>query len=269
MKSSIYDSHLLETINKAYSGRPNARKLRRKERALERAVQTELDREKAFVLEEYAKLLDGGKAFRRGGNILSKSTSSDLDAIFDDLNPDLLIQIVLEHAQTAMQFGADYRIKESNLAEIGISFDLLNPLAVQYLQTDRPLVLANMTDTTKNEIKPILQAALDSGQSYNETAREIADAFAFSRDRSLMIAVNEIGHAYEWGNYVPMKDAQDKGHKSEKSWLTVGDDRVTEECNANQRMGWLMLDRPFASGDLTAPRTSNPRCRCTTLYRIS
>lgn len=258
-----YDSFLLLLINKA-NARPNGRKLRRRERSLEREVQAELDRQRDRILSGYKKLVGKGK-----GKAFSTKKAGEIEDIFNEIDPELLIQIVLDHSQSAMEFGAQYRIKTDKLGEIGITFDLLNPLAVEYLETDRPLVLSTLEQTTKDEIIPILQEALDSGQSYNDTASQIRDSFAFSSSRSQMIAVNEIGHAYEWGNYVPMKDAQTKGYKIEKSWLTVGDDRVTEECHANERMSWILLDKPFDSGDDTAPRDSNPRCRCTTLYRYS
>lgn len=266
-----YDANVLDAINKA-GARPNGRKLLRRERALEREVQGEFDRQLGFVLGRYKKIRDRKKAF--DGACSVKDIDSDLDGIFDDIDPELLVNIVIDHAKGAMELGGNYRVKESNLGQIGISFDLLSPLAVQYLESDRPLVLSTLSQTTKDSIKPILQEALQSGQSYTETARQLTEAFGFSPDRAQMIAVNEIGHAYEWGNYVPMQDAKAKGYKVEKKWSTVHDNRVTDECKANEAMsketdGWIPLDTPFDSGDDTAPRDSNPRCRCTTLYRYS
>ena len=84
-----------------------------------------------------------------------------------------------------------------------------------------------------------------------------------------MIASNEIGHAYEQGNFIPIQDAVAEGHKAKKEWSTVGDDKVTEECRDNQGMGKIKHDKDFLSGDMTAPRAGNPRCRCTTLYEIT
>jgi hypothetical protein len=258
---------LLDTINKAVK-RPNGRALRRKERALEKKIRPEFKKHADLIIEKAESLFDSqGKNMVR---VQRKTLEDDVDAILDALEIDDLIRVIIDASGDAMDFGAQYRIDESRLAQFGISFDIEHPLAVEYLETDRPLELANMEDTTKNHIKPILLEALENGDSYQETSRRIRDNYAFSNNRATMIASNEIGHAYEWGNYVPMKDLQDDGETVEKKWSTTGDDRVTDECNAYEDKEWIPIDQDFDSGSTTdniAPRTTNPRCRCTTLYR--
>lgn len=54
----------------------------------------------------------------------------------------------------------------------------------------------------------------------------------------------------------------------EKIRDTVGDDKVTYECNENARQGRIIEMKAFTSGDNEAPRSTNPNCRCTTNYRI-
>jgi hypothetical protein len=83
-----------------------------------------------------------------------------------------------------------------------------------------------------------------------------------------MIATNEIGHAYGKGNSIPIEDAVKKGKTATKKWLTTNDDKVTEECGANEDEGWIPFKDTFSSGDTEAPRDSHPRCRCDTLYNI-
>jgi len=81
-----------------------------------------------------------------------------------------------------------------------------------------------------------------------------------------MVAVTEIGNALEAGSAITAKELQDAGLVMEKSWLTVGDDRVcSEECELNEAQGWIPLDEPFASGHMHP--LAHPACRCTALQR--
>lgn len=254
-----YENEILRTVSKA-AKRPNGRQLRRFERTLEKNVQKELDKQAAYVVKESVKVLN------KAGN---KSLEDDIDKIFERLNDTGLVEAVITGASTSMLFGGKYQVKKSKLAQIGIDFTLKHPEAIKYLETTRPLELAKMTDTVKNHITPILKRGIESGASVDTIAKEIADNFAFSSVRSTMIASNEIGHAYVEGNFIPIKDAVADGHKANKEWLTVGDDKVTEECRANQSQGKIKHDKDFSSGDEIAPRDNHPRCRCDTLFEVT
>lgn len=245
--------------------RPIGRQLRRKERQMQRDIDAEFTKQKNFVISRMRYVLNKGMC--ACVECTTKSTKGMIDDIFDDMEDQDMIDKIIVVAGTTMTVGAAYRIKKMRLSEIGINFDLKHPLAVKYLQTQRPLILAKMKDTTKEHIKPILQKAAAEGWSPQETAKLISENFAFSKTRSLMIASNEVGHAYEWGNYSVMKDVEDKGYKVEKAWETVGDDRVTEICLDNQRDGYIKYGDKFSSGDETAPTQEHPNCRCTTLYQ--
>lgn len=254
----------------------NGRALRRKEIKLEKKVYSEQQNQSDALLKKIKPLYnDAVKNFRAySGNRVqvfeSKGFEDGIDEIFDALDDSLMINIVIDASGDAMEFGAAYRIRKMSLSKIGISFDLTNERATQYLESDRPLVLSSMKETTKEHIKPILIEAQKSGKSYGEVAKIIKDNYAFSYDRAQMIATNEIGHAYEYGNRVPMDDLQAEGYKVTKKWSTAGDNLVTPECGDYEDLGWIPLDDDFISGsgtqDQEAPRDSNPNCRCTTLY---
>jgi len=248
-----YAELLLHTITKARRNR-NGRKLRRQERKLEREIKKELEKQADYIIRRAKKIIP------------RKDYEDEVDGIFENLPDKPLKKTILETAGIVMTFGALSRIKDDNLSQIGISFDLEHPLAVQYLKTDRPLILAKMSETTKEHIKPLLIRAAKEGLSPQQVAKEISENFAFSKARSLMIATNEIGTAYGYGNWVVMNDVAEEGYDVKKQWLTVGDDRVTDECRANESMGWIKFDEQFESGDDNAPRGDHPRCRCDTLY---
>jgi hypothetical protein len=257
-----YAKLLLDSITKA-SARRNGRALRRKERKLQRRIETEFDKQAKYVISRSAKLPSKGVKAQKG-------LEEDVDRIFDGLNDSKMIEGIEVAAEDSMKFGGDSRVKESSLGEIGLVFSVTHPLAVQYLE-ERALIWAKLSETTKDAIKPILIDAAATGQSPQKTAQIIREHHAFSRDRAMMISVNEIGHAYEYGNWMMMKQTADEGYDVKKQWSTVHDDRVTEECNAYERMGWIKFKKKFKAGggnaDDQAPRQLNPRCRCTTLYR--
>jgi len=251
-----YDHLLFDCLFKAMA-RPNGRKLRRKEKKLVKTVYQDFEKQREYIVKQYRSKIAG------------KGLSEDIDDLFDELDDELMIGHIIDSAAETMKFGAEYRIGKEKLGRFGIKFDLDHPSAVKYLQTDRPLTLAKMKQTTKEAIKPLLQEAAGKGTSPQELAELLSEEYAFSRERSLMIAVNEIGHAYEYGNKTPMEDLKDEGYKVKKKWQTVNDDRVTEECRANQAMGWIDIDESFDSGDDEPPREGNPRCRCTTLWEFT
>jgi len=255
-----YAKELFDYLVKA-SARPNFRVLRRKERKLQAQVQKEFDTQARLVSAAAGRLLK------------QKALEDDADDAIERAlkgSDSRMIDNILDGAADAMAFGGNFRVKKSKLDQIGISFDLSNPLAIEYLQTDRPLVLAKIKETTKELIKPILIESATIGRSPQETAKLIKDNYAFSKSRSQMIAQNEIGNAYEEGNLIPMKDAEAEGYTSTKAWLTVNDDKVEATHLQNQAQGFISLDKNFTgTDDERAPASNQPRCRCTTLYEIN
>lgn len=228
------------------------------ERRLQREIDQEFSKQADFVIAEMEKIYP------------KKNIDEDeVDEIFVKLDNTAVENSILAEAAVAMTFGGNFRARKNRLTRLGIDFRLDHPLAVEYLESDRPLLLAKMTETTKQHIKPIIVRGAAEGLSPQQVAKQISENFAFSKTRSIMIASNEIGNAYEFGNYVTMKTAEEQGFKSEKQWLTVGDDRVTATHTENEDQGWIPLDETFkGTGDQQAPASDNPRCRCTTEYRI-
>ncbi len=258
-----YATTLLDHLIKAFK-RPNRRKLRRLERRLEATVRKRFEEQQKQIVKASKGLL-----FKSGKLYQQKAVEQDVDKILDEVDYETLIKEVLFYSALSLELGGVFRVKQAKLGQFGISFDLKHELAVQYLKGDRPLVLANMTQTTKEAVKPLLIQAVEQGWSPTQLAKELSDNFAFSKSRSLMIATHEVGKAYEVGNLIPMLDAKQLGLKAMKRWLTVGDDRVTPTHTDNERQGWIDVEETFrGTGDLEPPASDNPRCRCTMLLEI-
>jgi len=156
---------------------------------------------------------------------------------------------------------------------IDLSFNLKNPRAVEFLKNNAALKVTAINETTRKEIARIVTDGTEKGLSYQKMAREIKNKFAeFSErkpqlhiaNRAELVAVTETANAYETGNQIFVQDLQDRGLRVIKSWLTVGDDRVSDGCQENEDEGWINENDVFPSGDAHPPRF--PGCRCTCLY---
>lgn len=154
------------------------------------------------------------------------------------------------------------------------SFDLTNRRAAVFLDTHGAEAVRAINLETKRQLRGIIATGLREGQSYDEIARNIRGRFSgFStpqpqqhiRSRAHLVAVTETGNAYEVGNRAVADDLVAAGLVMEKSWLDVGDGRVSADCLANAAAGWIPLDDMFPGG--VAQPLQHPSCRCTMLLR--
>lgn len=137
MRISEEAKGLLKLITKA-GAQPIGRQLRRKERAMQRDVDAEFEKQKDFIVKRAKALVGKG---------LKRIERKDIDSIFDNLDDTEMIDKIIVVAGTTMNLGAKYRIQKSKLAQIGISFDLDHPLAVEYLKKHPPACVGkNETD---------------------------------------------------------------------------------------------------------------------------
>lgn len=188
---------------------------------------------------------------------------------------DQLVNNLAQVVQPTYKKGARTIYKELAMAKQGVDFSLVNIPAAEYVERLKTLHLSDyrgsISHETKIKIRNIITDQINEGASYQQAAqkiREQGEAGVFSKARAELIAVNQVGGAYGEGNHEMIDQFKAETHSiMQKEWITTGDDRVTEECQANQREGWLNYEENFSSGDSFAPRSSNPRCRCDTGYR--
>ena len=83
--------------------------------------------------------------------------------------------------------------------------------------------------------------------------------------RAHLIAITEIGEAYEVGNATVADDLRQAGLPMEKSWLHSRDGKVSDGCLRNAEDGWIPIEQAFTSGHMHPLRF--PGCRCAALYR--
>lgn len=256
--------------------RPSGAFLRKQELRLEKKVSARFNRQMRWILAEVEKMVyfQESKGVHR---YVTKTIREDVDAILENLpENEPLVEAIVETANDTYKRGARDVHAQLKMEGYGVSFNLVNPYAVEYLQKLKDLQLSNFKGAiqreTKSRIQKLLVDAIEEGTSYSEVARKIraqGEAGVFSRARSELIAVNQVGQAYGAGNDQMVRQFNFASSVfTQKYWQTVEDSRVTEECMDNEKAGWLGMDESFKSGDKFAPRKTNPRCRCVTRYRV-
>lgn len=213
----------------------------------------------------YWKFLDGD-----GNNIDS------LDEFRASMGVNKMIEDIQKQVSKSLNLGykTAYRRFKDIFADVGITFDIQNPEVVNYINNFRALHLStalwSISKTTKDSVIEELRKGVTERLSYWEISKNITalSSFIFSKTRAKLIAVNEIGNAYEYGNYVPMYEAEQRWLTVKKYRQTVEDSRVTPECTANQTEWRVPLNHIWSSGDNQTTRDDNPRCRCTSLFGI-
>lgn len=187
------------------------------------------------------------------------------DAMFSS-GPELQKALQRIEKESLMQ-GANQM--KAQFAGVGAKFDLSNPRAVEYIRKTGGSVkyIKDIQQTTADSITNLVEGALERGWSYQQTASALHKMFddQFTKRRARLIAVTETAAAYEAGNRAFAKEIEKRGVEMEKMWVTSHDDRVSDECAANEAVGWIPIDDAFPSGDEEPPRF--PGCRCYAQYR--
>ena len=178
---------------------------------------------------------------------------------------------IQEAMRAALTTGATDVIAD---VDVNVAFNLRHPRAEAYLRDHGYGLISGIDGTTRGNLATIINEGIEQGWSYNRIAREITSLYSFLGaekpqahidSRAHLIAVTEIGNAYEAGSAIVVQDLVDGGLQMEKKWLTVGDDRVSAGCRSNQAEGWIPFAQSFSSGHQHPLRF--PGCRCTTLYQ--
>lgn len=255
----------LDTFLEAASAAAKWRVVRAEEKKLQEAMRRAFDKQGVSFLRGFASLR---------GKFSEALSQDDWISVFDAAAKETFTMFLDPLESTA---SAGLVKGAANLiADLGVemAFNLKNPRAVTYLRQHGAENVRGINDTTRSYIQTVITQGVDEGWSYGRMAKAIETRYAefavgvpqeHIRSRAELIAVTESGMAYESGSSIVVADLQDGGLKMEKSWLTVGDNRVDPHCLANQAQGWIAFDDAFSDGSMQP--LSHPACRCTALYR--
>lgn len=200
---------------------------------------------------------------------------------------DALEQAIGTAAKAALTEGARSLllvVAEELLAKYGVSWSLENPTAVSYLAEHGAALVTRIDEATRDDLRRLIAKAMADGRSYDQVADDIMTQFKSYGDpnsywrfdaarpqqhiasRAHLIAVTEMGNAYEAGEFQAALEMQTAGLTVVKWWSTMGDERVSAGCLENEGDGEIPVDQPHASGDLHPLRF--PGCRCTENYDV-
>jgi SPP1 gp7 family putative phage head morphogenesis protein len=150
--------------------------------------------------------------------------------------------------------------------QIKLVFNLKNPRAVEYLDNYGVTRVTQIDTTSSDILRKLLTDGIAKGYSYSKLATQIKKQFTdWSTKRAKLVAVTELGNAYQQGNLIVGMDLKAAGLEMQKSWLTRGDDKVDPHCSANADDGWIDVEKTHSSGAMVP--LDHPRCRCVELYR--
>lgn len=148
-------------------------------------------------------------------------------------------------------------------ADIGVSFNLLNPHVQKFAREETAFLVKNVSDTTIADLQRILGDGIDAGKSVDAIARDIADSGTFARSRSRLIARTESTRANSGGPTRALEEhAKATNRRYTKTWSTAGDERVRDEHDAmeGETVG---ISEKFSNG---REYPDEPNCRCALIY---
>lgn len=205
----------------------------------------------------------------------TESAASDFDEMFDSATLDTssdMITAIQSAIEAAVLKGGKDLIRDF---KADINFSLTNKRAIAYTGNYAATAVTGIDDTTKADLRRIILAGISDGASYSEVANNIKARYKqyavgvpqqHIRSRAELIAVTEMGNAYQAGNLAAGLTMKDNGLKMQKRWLTSHDARVSAGCETNEADEWIDITAAHSSGDQTPLRF--PGCRCVEQYRL-
>lgn len=171
----------------------------------------------------------------------------------------------------AASAGLGYARGVENLRSTGVTASVVsrNVVVEGYLLTNGADLIQGINEHTAQRVRDIVQQGLASEQTPQQIANTLfnqGNQGVFSRARAELISTQEIANAYGVSNFDTVTaGALNTGVKIEKQWVTVGDDRVDDDCLIAEAQGWIPREDTFANGQMHEPE--HVGCRCYVDYR--
>lgn len=128
---------------------------------------------------------------------------------------------------------------------------------------DNPNAEWAITDSTRDQLRTLINDAIDGGWSSDHLANEIESRGIFSEERAELVARTELKKSDQKGNVEAYKAS---GLDLEKSWQISADHPEEDDCDDAESDGWIDFDEDFSNG-MSDPGDSHPNCLCVLLVR--
>jgi SPP1 gp7 family putative phage head morphogenesis protein len=201
--------------------------------------------------------------------ILDQLDLEDFTTIFGDISEALTALALDSSSEALLQIGVDtvdgaamFEFVNRRAAEWakGRAAEMVGMKEVNGLLIENPDAKWRIDDSTREMLRSSVTDAIENGWSNQRLANEIKDDYAFSSSRAEMVARTETAFADVKGNMIAYRDS---GLVAGKEWVTAHDDKVSDECQANEDAGVIGLGDSFPSGAEEPPE--HPNCRCDVL----
>lgn len=139
--------------------------------------------------------------------------------------------------------------------EIGVSFNLSNPKAIEWINQRSGTLIKGINDTTLEQLRKTLGEGLSSGESIPKLAQRVSEVFEEAKGyRSQVIARTETIAAYAKGQ---ISGYESSGIVEKVQFWAALDERTCEECMMYHEQEFS-LSEPIVSGLIPV----HPQCRC-------
>lgn len=140
---------------------------------------------------------------------------------------------------------------------IPLKFDLSNEQVLEAIRGKTDLLLKGLHRTTKKFIAGKIIEGIEDGLTKTEVAESIRGSLPTTYAKRAETIVRT-----ETANMINAAESEtaERNGAYQKRWVTVGDDLVDEECEANEDEGTINEHDSFQSGHFRPP--AHPNCRC-------
>ena len=191
-----------------------------------------------------------------------KLPKKELEDFINNVN-DVLEDIGLISIEKAFKLGKvknaeafEKVVLEAQKYALDRSTSLIGKKWVNGKLVDNPNASLVITDTTRKEVKSLVEKAVQDGWSNDELALKLQDAGIFGKKRAETVARTETSTLE---NDLSINSYNEIGVKK-KGWVTAKDGNVCDECLKNENQGFIGLNEKFSNGLIAPP--SHPNCRC-------
>jgi len=194
----------------------------------------------------------------------ARTVKSAEDVIKDPYSEEVKL---LERLVTPLYVASITAGVESIVAEVGfgISFDLDDPLAIEFLST-KQLKIRGILETVRKQMQLELQAGLEIGETLDQLAARLRNVFNIAESRAKTIARTEIFGSVNYSRHV----AIERSGFGEKQWFTAGDEKVrihhVEMQGKKVKVGenWVFSDGTWVRfpADPAGAASQIINCRC-------
>lgn len=190
---------------------------------------------------------------------LNKDVENILDPILATFDDKLQADIAGQIAEINISGTAEMVTWGKTRAGVPIAYEG-PPIqqAIDWANKHSATLVKGLDEETKTRLAHTISQGIETKRGVPGLARDMRTTFAdMSKHRSELIARTETANALSQASLDTMEDMGIDG----KEWVTAGDDRVSEECEANENEGVIPVGQTFSGGVMAPPQ--HPDCRCT------